>query len=83
MLSKFVSGTNELESGGEENFFGMVENVDLKGAIAPLSTVAIMPSPIFLWRFKVSLFVYSYFKICVVCIKNKTVFIHKIPGKLH
>lgn len=57
-MPKIVSGTNELENSGEESTFGMLENADLKGAITPLSTVAIMPSPIFLWRFKVLLFVY-------------------------
>lgn len=32
----------------------LIEGNDMKGGSTPLSTVAIMPSPTLLWRFKVS-----------------------------
>ncbi|XP_062009504.1 uncharacterized protein LOC133726059 isoform X2 [Rosa rugosa] len=49
------SGTSEVENGAEEGFVHLIEGDDMKGS-TPLSTVAIMPSPTLLWRFKVLLF---------------------------
>ncbi|XP_024182336.1 SPX and EXS domain-containing protein 5 isoform X2 [Rosa chinensis] len=49
------SGTSEVENGAEEGFVHLIEGNDMKGS-TPLSTVAIMPSPTLLWRFKVLLF---------------------------
>lgn len=45
--------TGELENGAEEGFLSPIEANDLKGVTTPVSTTAIMPSPILLWRFKV------------------------------
>ncbi|KAM5580709.1 SPX and EXS domain-containing protein 5 [Rosa sericea] len=50
------SGTSEVENGAEEGFVHLIEGNDMKGVSTPLSTVAIMPSPTLLWRFKVLLF---------------------------
>ncbi|PRQ52862.1 hypothetical protein RchiOBHm_Chr2g0160141 [Rosa chinensis] len=52
---KNLSGTSEVENGAEEGFVHLIEGNDMKGS-TPLSTVAIMPSPTLLWRFKVLLF---------------------------
>ncbi|KAM5580710.1 SPX and EXS domain-containing protein 5 [Rosa sericea] len=49
-------GTSEVENGAEEGFVHLIEGNDMKGVSTPLSTVAIMPSPTLLWRFKVLLF---------------------------
>ncbi|KAJ9176936.1 hypothetical protein P3X46_012197 [Hevea brasiliensis] len=46
----------EQVNGAEEGFLHSTESNDLKSTITPLSTAAIMPSPILLWRFKVLLF---------------------------
>lgn len=55
MLVECLSGTGELENGVEEAFLHSIEANDMKGVSTPLSTAAIMPSPILLWRFKVLL----------------------------
>ncbi|KAJ9170105.1 hypothetical protein P3X46_018237, partial [Hevea brasiliensis] len=39
-------------NGAKEGFLHSMESNDLKNTITPISTVAIMPSPILLWRFK-------------------------------
>lgn len=52
----YPSGTIDLENGADENFLHSAETDNLKGASTPISTAAIMPSPIFLWRIKVLLF---------------------------
>ncbi|KAJ7981320.1 SPX and EXS domain-containing protein [Quillaja saponaria] len=60
-------GTNELlENGAEEGFLHSIEANDLKGVATPMSTTAIMPSPIWLWRFKVLLFFLWGFSCCKV-----------------
>lgn len=59
-------GSGELGSGAEEGFLHSVEVDEMKGASAPLSTAAIMPSPIFLWRFKVLLFFIWGFSCCKI-----------------
>ncbi|XP_021670579.1 uncharacterized protein LOC110657614 isoform X2 [Hevea brasiliensis] len=46
----------EQGNGAEEGFLHSTESNDLKSMITPISTAAIMPSPILLWRFKVLLF---------------------------
>ncbi|XP_059449713.1 uncharacterized protein LOC132180785 [Corylus avellana] len=54
-------GTGELENGVEEGFLHSIEANDMKGVSTPVSTAAIMPSPILLWRFKVLLlFVWGF-----------------------
>ena len=50
------SGASDLENGADENFLHSAEIDNLKGASTPISTAAMMPSPIFLWRIKVLLF---------------------------
>ncbi|XP_034702276.1 SPX and EXS domain-containing protein 1-like isoform X2 [Vitis riparia] len=59
-------GSGELGSGAEEGFLHSVEVDEMKGASAPLSAAAIMPSPIFLWRFKVLLFFIWGFSCCKI-----------------
>ncbi|XP_048328653.1 uncharacterized protein LOC107417067 isoform X1 [Ziziphus jujuba] len=49
-------GATEQENGAEETFLHPVETSDMKGVTTPINSAAIMPSPIFLWRFKVFLF---------------------------
>lgn len=51
-----VTATGEVENGVEEDFSLSMETNDLKSASTPMSTATMMPSPILLWRFKVSLF---------------------------
>ncbi|GMN58098.1 hypothetical protein TIFTF001_027196 [Ficus carica] len=46
-------GSTELENGAEENFLHSSEADSLKGSSTPMSTTAIVPSPIILWRFKI------------------------------
>ncbi|KAF3443729.1 hypothetical protein FNV43_RR13419 [Rhamnella rubrinervis] len=54
-------GATEQENGAEENFLHAVETSDMKGVTTPISTASIMPSPVFLWRFKVLLlFVWGF-----------------------
>ncbi|PON93278.1 EXS, C-terminal [Trema orientale] len=44
-------GTIDLENGADESFLHSAETDNLKGG-TPISTAAIMPSPLFLWRIK-------------------------------
>ncbi|XP_057467333.1 uncharacterized protein LOC130756740 isoform X1 [Actinidia eriantha] len=50
------SDLGELVSSAEEGFLHSLEANEMKGVTTPLSSTAIMPSPIFLWRFKALLF---------------------------
>ncbi|KAG9138599.1 hypothetical protein Leryth_012937 [Lithospermum erythrorhizon] len=50
-----VYDSDELVNSSEENFWSTVDSDEMKGS-APLSSAAIMPSPLLLWRFKVLLF---------------------------
>ncbi|KAK6131177.1 hypothetical protein DH2020_035081 [Rehmannia glutinosa] len=50
----FDIGTSELSS--EEDFLFSKESNEMKGGVTPLSSSAIMPSPLLLWRFKLILF---------------------------
>lgn len=52
--SKILSGTGDAGSSAEEYILRSVESYDIKGVTSPLTSVAIMPSPILLWRLKVS-----------------------------
>ncbi|PON68780.1 EXS, C-terminal [Parasponia andersonii] len=45
-------GTTDLENGADESFLHSAETDNLKGASTQISTAAIMPSPLFLWRIK-------------------------------
>ncbi|GLT87057.1 hypothetical protein SLE2022_051590 [Rubroshorea leprosula] len=47
---------DELENGVEDDHLHSMELNDLKIATIPMGTVAIMPSPTLLWRFKLLLF---------------------------
>ncbi|GMY09943.1 SPX and EXS domain-containing protein 1 isoform X1 [Fagus crenata] len=58
--------TGEVENGVEEDFLHSIEANDLKSVIPPMSTAAIMPSPILLWRFKVLLFFVWGFSCCKI-----------------
>lgn len=49
-------GTVELGGSPVEALLHSIEVNEMKGVTAPLSTAAIMPSPVLLWRFKVLLF---------------------------
>ncbi|KAF2292187.1 hypothetical protein GH714_015404 [Hevea brasiliensis] len=51
MLVGYLS-IGEQGNGAEEGFLHSMESNDLKNTITPISTVAIMPSLILLWRFK-------------------------------
>lgn len=55
LVVECLLGTGELENGVEEGFLHSIEANDMKGVSTPVSTAAIMPSPILLWRFKVLL----------------------------
>lgn len=59
-------GSTELENGAEENFLHSSETDILKGSSTPMSTTAIMPSPIILWRFKVLFFFVWGFICCKI-----------------
>ncbi|PSS16406.1 SPX and EXS domain-containing protein [Actinidia chinensis var. chinensis] len=50
------SDLGELVNSAEEGFLHSLEANEMKGVTTPLSSAAIMPSPIFLWRFKALLF---------------------------
>ncbi|XP_074353300.1 uncharacterized protein LOC141692386 isoform X1 [Apium graveolens] len=62
----FDLGAGDLGSSAEENFLQSVESDEMKGVSTPLASVAIMPSPILLWRLKVLLFVTWGFICCKV-----------------
>ncbi|KAK6919397.1 EXS, C-terminal [Dillenia turbinata] len=59
-------GSGELGSSVEESLLHLTEANEMKGVTVPLATVAIMPSPIFLWRFKVLLFFIWGFSCCKI-----------------
>lgn len=55
-FSEYLFGTGELGNSGDEGFLHSLEVNEMKGVSSPLSSaVAIMPSPIVMWRFKVLL----------------------------
>ncbi|KAL5797798.1 hypothetical protein ACOSQ2_002618 [Xanthoceras sorbifolium] len=56
---------DEAGNGVEEGFL-QTDAIDMKSFVAPLNTVAIMPSPQLLWRFKVLLFFVWVFICCKV-----------------
>ncbi|XP_075488029.1 uncharacterized protein LOC142527183 isoform X5 [Primulina tabacum] len=49
----FDVGTNELGNSAEEDFLHSTVSNVMKGMSSPLPSVAIMPSPVLLWRFKI------------------------------
>lgn len=61
-----VLGAIDLGNSGEEVFLQAVESDEMKSSTTPLATVAIMPSPVLLWRLKVSI----VWKICSNGYKN-------------
>ncbi|KAI3464989.1 hypothetical protein Pfo_021652 [Paulownia fortunei] len=62
----FDIGTSELGNSTEEDFLLSKESNEMKGGGTPLSTAAIMPSPLLLWRFKVLLFCIWGFICCKI-----------------
>ncbi|KAM6549081.1 hypothetical protein CsatB_020757 [Cannabis sativa] len=59
-------GTTDVENGADENFLHSAETDSLKGSNTPISTGAMMPSPIFLWRIKVVFFFIWGFICCKI-----------------
>eukprot|EP00257_Ricinus_communis_P014907 XP_015572702.1 SPX and EXS domain-containing protein 1 isoform X1 [Ricinus communis] len=53
-------------NGSEEGFLHSIESNEMKSVITPITTVAIMPSPVLLWRFKVLLFFLWGFICCKI-----------------
>ena len=51
----YPSGTSDVENGADESFMHSAETDSLKGSNTPISTGAMMLSPLFLWRIKVLL----------------------------
>lgn len=49
----YLVGSSELGNSSEEDFSLSKESNEMKGVATPLSTAAIVPSPLLLWRFKV------------------------------
>ncbi|KAK2971740.1 hypothetical protein RJ640_022879 [Escallonia rubra] len=49
----FDLGTNDLVYSTDGDFLHPIESTEMKGVTTPLSTAAIMPSPILLWRLKI------------------------------
>ncbi|XP_075476060.1 uncharacterized protein LOC142517625 isoform X3 [Primulina tabacum] len=62
----FDIGTNELGNSAEEDFLHSTVSNVMKGMSSPLPSVAIMPSPVLLWRFKVLLFFIWVFICCKI-----------------
>ncbi|XP_075484088.1 uncharacterized protein LOC142524164 isoform X1 [Primulina tabacum] len=62
----FDVGTNELGNSAEEDFLHSTVSNVMKGMGSPLPSVAIMPSPVLLWRFKVLLFFIWVFICCKI-----------------
>lgn len=58
-LVECLLGAGELENGVDEGFLNSIPTNDMKGASTLVSTTAIMPSPILLWRLKVLLLLIS------------------------
>ncbi|XP_057956487.1 uncharacterized protein LOC131149768 isoform X2 [Malania oleifera] len=59
-------GTSEPGNTVEEGLLHPVEVDEMKVASTPISTAVILPSPIFLWRFKVLLFIIWGFSCCKI-----------------
>lgn len=57
ILLCLLTGTNELGNSGEGDFLLSNESNEMKGVSTPLSSTAILPSPVLLWRFKVLLII--------------------------
>lgn len=53
-LMKYYFAAGELGNSVEEVALSSIEANELKNASTPMSGAVIMPSPVFLWRFKVS-----------------------------
>ncbi|KAL0360708.1 UNVERIFIED_CONTAM: SPX and EXS domain-containing protein 3 [Sesamum radiatum] len=49
----FDTGVSELGNSSEEDPLLSIETNEMKGGVTPLSSAAIMPSPLLLWRFKI------------------------------
>ncbi|XP_052207803.1 uncharacterized protein LOC127811710 [Diospyros lotus] len=59
-------GPGELGNNAEEGLSHSAEVNEMKGVATPLSSAAIMPSPVLLWRFKVLLFFIWGFSCCKI-----------------
>ncbi|KAL2456434.1 EXS (ERD1/XPR1/SYG1) family protein [Forsythia ovata] len=59
-----VSDLGEQGNSVEEDIWHSIESNEMKGVGTPLSSVAITPSPVLLWRFKVLLFLIWGFSCC-------------------
>ncbi|KAL2249710.1 SPX and EXS domain-containing protein 1 isoform X1 [Sesamum indicum] len=62
----FDTGVSELGNSSEEDLLLSLETNEMKGGVTPLSSAAIMPSPLLLWRFKVLLFFIWGFSCCKI-----------------
>ncbi|KAG6431687.1 hypothetical protein SASPL_109769 [Salvia splendens] len=62
----FDIGSGELGNSSEEDFLRNTESNEMKGGATPLSSAAIVPSPLLLWRFKVLLFFIWGFCCCKI-----------------
>ncbi|KAK4429162.1 SPX and EXS domain-containing protein 3 [Sesamum alatum] len=62
----FDTGASELGVSSEEDLLHSIETNEMKGSVAQLSSAAIMPSPLLLWRFKVLLFFVWGFSCCKI-----------------
>ncbi|KAL3845222.1 hypothetical protein ACJIZ3_002625 [Penstemon smallii] len=60
----FDIGTSDLGNSAEEDFLHSADSYEMKGGSTPLSSVAILPSPVLLWRLKVLLFFIWGFSCC-------------------
>ncbi|GER47937.1 EXS (ERD1/XPR1/SYG1) family protein [Striga asiatica] len=61
-----VFDIGDLGNSSEEDFLLSKESNEMKGGVSPLSSAAIMPSPLLLWRFKVLLFFVWGFSCCKI-----------------
>ncbi|XP_027345571.1 SPX and EXS domain-containing protein 1-like isoform X2 [Abrus precatorius] len=59
-------GANEVENGVDEGVLYSTEANDLKSATMPINAIAIIPSPVLLWRFKVLFFLVWGFICCKI-----------------
>ncbi|KAH6832037.1 EXS family protein [Perilla frutescens var. hirtella] len=62
----FDIGSSELGNSSEEDFLLSTQSNEMKGGSTPLSSAAIVPSPLLLWRFKVLLFFLWGFCCCKI-----------------
>ncbi|KAL0438576.1 UNVERIFIED_CONTAM: SPX and EXS domain-containing protein 3 [Sesamum latifolium] len=62
----FDTGVSELGNSSEEDPLLSIEANEMKGGVTPLSSAAILPSPLLLWRFKVLLFFVWGFSCCKI-----------------